>query len=288
MTNLDKMKRESMRISFEGQSHQIDANTLINVLTHYSMIISETNKELGYGKDISLKINALEKGSFVIDITLVEKGLESLFCSNNIHYLKDFVEAIGAIFAIYKICKGKPAKESDTTININGNINIDRSTIINIYNQPIIREAISKSIETANEDVNVTGLSVEGCGHELVSFAKEDFHELIYTDFDLECILPQEKKEEVEAVLAIIRLSFEKGSKWQFLYNGFKIQMIVKDDALMQHIDNGAKFAKGDSIKVRMEITKSYNEAYKSYENKSYRIKEFLGHIEQPEQKTLF
>ena len=155
MTNLDKMKRESMRISFEGQSHQIDANTLINVLTHYSMIISETNKELGYGKDISLKINALEKGSFVIDITLVEKGLESLFCSNNIHYLKDFVEAIGAIFAVYKICKGKPAKESDTTININGNINIDRSTIINIYNKIIsIKDSISEKIQYFNENIN--------------------------------------------------------------------------------------------------------------------------------------
>lgn len=57
------MKTKSMQIKFEGQEHQIDANTLINVLIHYQTIITEANKELGGGsKNIELKVNAFEKG----------------------------------------------------------------------------------------------------------------------------------------------------------------------------------------------------------------------------------
>ena len=62
-----------MQIVFEGQSNQIDANTLINVLIHYQTVITEANKELGGGaKTIDLKVNAIEKGSFIIDVSLVE------------------------------------------------------------------------------------------------------------------------------------------------------------------------------------------------------------------------
>ena len=59
------MKTRRMQIVFEGQSNQIDANTLINVLIHYQTVITEANKELGGGaKTIDLKVNAIEKGSF--------------------------------------------------------------------------------------------------------------------------------------------------------------------------------------------------------------------------------
>ena len=38
-------------------------------------------------------------------------------------------------------------------------------------------------------------------------------------------------------MLQITKLSFEKGFKWGFIYNGFKISITVKDDELMRHID---------------------------------------------------
>ena len=70
------MKKASMQIKFEGQSHQIDSNTLINSLIHYNTIIAESNKELSGGsKFISVNINALKEGSFVIDLSLAENAL---------------------------------------------------------------------------------------------------------------------------------------------------------------------------------------------------------------------
>lgn len=100
--------------------------------------------------------------------------------------------------------------------------------------------------------------------------------------------MPTECIEVVEAILTIIALNFEPGSRWQFIYNGFKIQMIVKDDALMKKIDEGERFGKGDAIRVKMKIVKRYNPVYNAYENKSYKIVEFLEHILAPSQKRMF
>lgn len=62
--------------------------------------------------------------------------------------------------------------------------------------------------------------------------------------------IPNEKIIDEDTTLVIVGLNFEPGARWQFMYNGFKISMIVKDDALMQKINEGERFGKGDAIKV--------------------------------------
>lgn len=291
------MKKETMQIKFEGQEHQIDSNTLINALIHYNTIIAEANKELSGGtRSVSVKINAIEKGSFIIDISLLENVVASLFSSGTIGYLSDLVSVAGGVFSTYSYFKGKPIKSEEDKntakleIKIDGNSNTIGDTIINVYNQPVVREAISKSIETADGDVNVEGMTITVDKMKPVRFERKNFKELIYTDFDTEKDIPNENEEIVDANLVITKLSFEKGATWQFLYNGFKISIVVKDDALMKHIDSGARFAKGDAIKVRMKIIKRFNREYNAYENKSYKIIEFLDHIvvERPKPTSLF
>ena len=44
------MKEQSMTIKFEGNSHQVDANTLINVLIHYQNVINTANQIYGNGE----------------------------------------------------------------------------------------------------------------------------------------------------------------------------------------------------------------------------------------------
>lgn len=157
-----------------------------------------------------------------------------------------------------------------------------------MYNQPVVREAISKAIQTADDDPCVDGVSIDNGKGKRTEFKKEDFKELMYNDFDKEEDIPNEKVDEVYALLTIVALNFESGSKWQFIYNGFKIPMIVKDDALMRKIDEGERFGKGDAIKVKMRILKRYNSQYKTYENKSYKIVEFYEHIMAPKQSDIF
>ncbi len=97
------MKKEAMKITFEGQTHRIDANTLINVLIHYQSIVNEANRELSGGsKKIELKVNAMEKGSFVIDVSLVESALRHIFSGEGLAYVASLCVVVEGVHKLYK------------------------------------------------------------------------------------------------------------------------------------------------------------------------------------------
>lgn len=283
-------EKKTMMITFNGDSHQIDANTLISVLSHYNSIINIANQEFGGGnRDVRLSVVALKQGSFDIVLSL-DEGLKTLFSKDTIEYLAALSAVVGGIFAVYKKFCGKPVNtEKDLTIvkNVINGANNTVTNIVNIYNIPATREAVSKSFERANDDSNVDGLTIDIEGCPKTAFHKEDFPSLIYKDFDKEN-LPKEKSVFVDAYLTITALNFMSGGNWRFLYNGFTISMMVKDDALMQVIDGGARFGKGDTLHVKLKINQRYDEQMRGFVNISYRIEEFYEHIPVPKQGTLF
>lgn len=273
----------TIQIKFQGESHQIDANTLINTLIHYNAVLMQINNEYGQGaQKINLVVNAIEKGSFVIDLSVVESMIKSLFSSKSVEYIAGLVTIFGGVLGAYKTLKGRPAKSKEDKASIEvGDVSIEiRNTIINVYNDCGTREAISKAFKTASEDENVEGLIVSSKGNDLLKADKSEFAELIYDDFESETETPEGKDEiDENARLTIVKLSFERGARWEFIYNGFKIAMNVKDDALMDIIDKGARFGKGDSIRVTLKIIKKYNQEYNVMMNHSYKIIEFHEHI---------
>lgn len=281
-----------MKIIFNGDTGQIDANTLIAALGHYQFIMEAANKEMGGEKTVELKINAIEKGSFVIDVEIVESFIKGLFSGDNINYLSGIVTIVGGVYAAYKKLKGRPAKTAEDVDKIKVNVKSDNNiiinrSIINIYNLIPVREAISKTVEAAEKDPSVEGLTIES-NEEKVHYPREDFHELIHKSFEGSEMLPPDKTIEEKALLTILSMSFESGYLWQFLYNGFKIPIRIKEGALMKIIDEGARFGKGDCIEVLLEITQRYNASYKAYENVRFKIKEFYRHIPVQETPSLF
>jgi hypothetical protein len=288
-------QKESMQIVFGGQESQIDSNTLINALVHYNSIIAVTNQEFGKGnRNVNVKINAIEKGSFIIDLSLNE-SLTTLFSAENIAYISGLVTIVGGVFAAYKYYKGRRIKENENTdnfigeIEIEGNNNTINQTIINVYNQPVVREAISKTIENVNDDNGIESVTIASKRNKKpVIFERKDFEDYIYNDFDAENEIPDQRNNIVDAILTIIKLSFEGGATWQFLYNGFKISMPIKDSsALIDIINKGERFGKGDAISVKMQITQKYNPVLMGYENKSYKIIEFKSHIISSKQSNI-
>lgn len=279
-----------MKIIFNGESGQIDANTLLAAIGHYQFIMNEANKELGGDKVVELKINAIEKGSFIIDVEVVENFLKSMFSSKAAEYAASLVTIIGGVYGAYKVLKGKPAKseQQKESIRIKGDDNvIINQAIINVYNQIPVREAISKTIEAAEKDESVDGVTVES-KEETVHFAKEDFSGYIHKSFDSEEMLPPDRITKEQARLSIISMSFESGYQWQFLYKGFKIPIRVREGALMEIIDKGERFGKGDVLEVTLEIVSKYNPSYKAYENVKFKIAEFHKHIPAPVDSSLF
>ena len=130
-------ERQRMMIRFDGDNHQIDANTLISVLSHYNNIINLANQEYGQGsRDVRLSVEALRKGSFEIIMSLNE-GIKTLFSKETAEYLAALVTVVGGIFGIYKVFKGRPVK-TDEEKNIVKNVvkgdNNIINTTINVYN----------------------------------------------------------------------------------------------------------------------------------------------------------
>ena len=282
-----------MQLELQGQEHSIDANTLVNMLIHYQAIVTEANKQLSGGsREVLLKVNALKQGSFIIDVSVVQNVISQLFSKDTVSYIADLCGAVGGVYALYHKFKGKPVrtdKEKKDAVSIKiGNVNIAANTI-NIYNQSAVRQAVSKSMETANEDPSVEGFTIKGDkGDTCAQFEREEFKDFIYDGFDTEDDIPDEKVIDEATTLIIVGLNFEPGSRWQFMYNGFKISMTVKDDALMQKINEGERFGKGDAIKVKLRRIQRYNKNYRTYENKSYKILEFYEHIIPPKPLDMF
>ena len=283
-----------MKLIFGGQSHSIDANTLVNILIHYQSIVNEANNVYGSGtRKVNINIKAIEKGSFVIDLELVQNVVEQLFSKDSMSYLANLAGVVWFSYEVYKEFKGRPIRSEDEkkkAKEIAEKVgSVDADTVTTVYNSKVLREAISKTMETASEDPNVEGLSVIDESNKVrVDFSREDFRDCIYDDFDNEVEMPSERCIDEDAVLTITSLSFVRKSRWSFIYNGFKIFITVNDDALMERIDNGDRFGKGDAIKVKLRILQRYNKEYKCYENKSYKIIEFYDHISPDKPKGLF
>ena len=283
-----------MRLELQGQTHSIDANTLVNILVHFQLIVTEANKQMSGGaREVTLKVNALERGSFVIDMSVVQSIISQLFSNDALSYAADLCGVVGGVYALYGKFKGKPVKtESEkkeaVSIKVDGDVTINVNTI-NVYNQPPVRQAVSKSMETASEDPSVEGFRIRGNGGgTCAEFGREDFKEYIYDGFDTEDEIADERVVDEDTTLYIVGLNFETGSRWQFMYRGFRISMTVKDDALMKRIDEGERFGKGDAIKVKLRVVQRYNKSYKTYENKSYKILEFYEHTMPSKPQGLF
>lgn len=285
------MSKSKLQRKFGGQSHQIDANTLITSLIHYTAVIAEINNEMGNGsRNIRVGVNALKEGSFIIDLEVVE-NVKTIFSNNTVQYVAGIVTVFGGVVSLYKKFKGKPIpKDIKVDLDINKDIKITINNVTNIYNNRTVRESISKSIENVISDSPVESIEFIADEFNHIEIERESFKDLVYDDFASEEIRPEEIEEFVDAQLVITGLKFEMGGKWDFIYNGFKISMVVKDDALMQAINNGARLGKGDIISVKMKIIKRYNAKFRTYENKGYRIVEFYQHIPSinPKQVKLF
>lgn len=282
-----------MQLKFEGQTHSIDAATLACVLMQYQAIVEEANKQMSGGtKEIKLQVNAIKQGSFIVDISVVQSIIQQLFSASTMEYAASLATVTASAFVLYKKFKGRKIKTDEeketakTILNINDK---SKNVVINIYNSRATRKAVSKSMEVADADQSVEGFSIQNHDtDEPTTFNRADFKEYIYTDFDNEEETPEERIIEKDTILTIVGLNFERNSRWQFMFDGFKISVLVKDGALMKKIDEGERFGKGDAISVKLKIQQRYNKDYRAYENTSYKIVEFYNHIIPKKAKDLF
>lgn len=287
---------DDFKIKFDGDTHQIDANTLINSLLHFTNITQEVNRELATDRKIEIKVNALKEGSFLVHIILQSSLIEavgSLFTKENLEIAGSIVTVVGGLYGAAKFLKGKEPKvleSNDTSVkieNTQGDVTYIDNRVFKIYqNNKNVRESISQEFETLSNDPNVTGFEIlDKNDKPMVQIPKEDFQAI--SNVEDNSVFPDERIITKTGKLFISSLSFDINSKWSFYYEGNKFTAKINDDEFVKLIDSGEKFAKGDTLDAEFEIRQEYYQPANTYVNKSYKIVRILKHNPRTEQGKL-
>ena len=291
-----------MKIKYGG-GNQIDANTLINSLIHFTTVVQEINKnlsaELHTEKKIEIKINALAPGSFEVFTnfiaTSIGAGIMGLFSKDVIGYTANLVQTVGGVYKLAKFLGGDKPKsvetKGDTKViqNFNGQTNIFDLRGANIYlDNPLIQTAIAKEFETLQADENVSNFDLlDKDETPLFVSDREDFIKISKSEpselENNERILPDNK-----AMLRIVRLSFDPKMKSDFLYLGNHVNALVTDADFYKNIDKGEAIRKGDVLESILEIKQRFDESLNAWVNtKTYKVVTVIKHHPRSEQGNL-
>lgn len=290
------MNPNDFKIVFASEKHEVDIETLIGCLMHTSNIIQEVNRSLGTEKKIEVKIKALEQGSFEIHIELIEKLLDSIFSKDNINISAEIISVVAGLYGFVKWLKSKIKKTEKVDDGVEVTLeNGDKTTInINVYNtfneSKIVRESIAKQISALDKNKDISGFRFES-NETNVYISDEEFSSVVKTISSLN----SEAKEPIKDILEdrkilIIRPSFDKDLKWDFVFDGQKISAKMNDEAMIKVIDNGEQFAKGDYMLVDIEVTKFYDNDLGVHliTKDSYKILRYKEHIKIEQVGKLF
>lgn len=284
---------KDFKLKFDGQLVQIDANILISSLIHTTNAIQEINRYLDSGKNIEIKVKAPEKGSFLIELNLVETALDTLkyiFTKENLEVAGTIIGILTGLISLKKFLKGKKPKdvvqEANITIITNSEgdvINID-NRVFNIYDKSqYINDALSQNFESIQNDPAITAFEITDDNEKsYIRVEKEEFEFLSIKSAE---ISDKERIVTEAATLNIVRLSFEENLKWDFYFRGNKISAKIKDPDFYQLIDKGESFAKGDVLEVELQTTQIWEESVNTFINKSYQILKIHRHLVRGEQQ---
>lgn len=292
ISQTEKNEDKLVKIKFDGQAHQVDAQVFISTLVNFSEVVKEVNREVGSNKKIEIKIVATAEGSFDAHLVLqaIEQSQSVIIPATGV--LSSIVTIIGGIYGFKKWMskrqvKGVEAQQNDTVkvTDTGGDSIVVMGSVYNIYsNNQAVNDAVSNSFATIQDDPSITGLEISDEDEVIFRAEQDEFDEMA-----TKVVIEDEstKKITTAANLTINKVVFEgAGRKWEFVYQGNRIAANITDDDFYKSIDEGESFAKGDQLRVDLEITQSYDESLRAYLNKSYTVVKVVKHIprDKPEQ----
>jgi len=274
----------TLQVNYEGQLHQVNADTLLVSLLCFTEAIKKISKKITE-EEIQIKIRSTEKGSFVVVLEIVKKTIFDLFSNPEIA-LDTIHKIIGTtidFLTIKKFLKGKKPDEiiteNEKVIIIKNNNNIIVEKIIfDVYQQDRdINLYIERMFHVVSEDPEIEDISIISDTNESFCANRNDFYEMCQeNDF-----LQKDKIKEIKenATLTIIKLVFQRNRKWEFVFNGNRISVFIEDKQFWQHIDSGKlQFSRGDSLIANLEITKIFDPELNCYINNTYKIIKVISH----------
>lgn len=276
------MEQETLTVRFDGQEHQVDVQTFAYSVLNFATVIKEANKKVT-GSPIEIHIKAPEKGSVVVD--LITKVVQDPTLMQGLSTGANVVTVVAGLYGVHKFISGRKIKEtkkenSDIKIHLeDGSTMTVAENVYNIYTTtPTIPNGISQHFSALSDDPAVAKFEVFRKGNEkIIDVDKEDYDRLaIKQQIDTE----NSRKLVEAAELHIYKVVFDKTDrKWEFYYKGNRISANITDEDFFKLIDKGEPFAKGDQLRVDLQINQILDESVGVYVNQSYQVLKVNEHV---------
>jgi hypothetical protein len=286
---------DTYTFKYNSDGESIDLNTLLLSQIHFSAILNEIKNEVAAGTNLSIKIKPLTKGSIPFDIILDVSWIEDLIHNSTYQFATSIVGALVGLIQLRIWAKGKKPNliemEGDKVILTIGETKliIDKTIYDIAEKNSTIDKALQKSFEAIDKDESITGIEILDTQKTvLIDVPREEFENLTSSNEIFESIT-QTEPATIEH-LTIFKVIFDKGYKWQFYLNGRKISASIKDNAFMDKLNNGERFAKGDILVVELEKERIFDKTLNIFIEKDFSIQNVIEHIPRQEngQQHLF
>ena len=274
---MENLQENVLTIKFGGQGN-IRVDTLTEFLANYKELLYQINENLGYDEnDLIVEVSPPENGSFKIKI--------------NPKYEKEILATIGKVVAttlsavlIVWLTKSNDEvtlEEVQTILEQNEVTEKEvPKNVYNIYQNTGAKQRINQTFIIVNNDDNITDLKVEQNEKQIVNISKKEFSNYIIAPENTESVEEVETDVLIDDVILIIKtIHFEGHAKWAFIYRGYPIKAIIKDQNFISNLNNEA-FRKGDSLKVRLSRKRVFDNDLQTFivDQSSYTIEEVIEH----------
>lgn len=272
----DDMK---FRIIYDGpalDTHEMDVRDLAPALLSLSDVLEEAGRTI-YGDKtlISVRVNAsFRAGSFGIDLIASSSSL----LKQAIDFLSgESVTAAANLIALLGLCPGPREKITKGLIQlvkwigprkikkihnlpdrkikvfVDDEDEIFDQAVIDLYRNISLRNSLQEVISTPLERDGIN--SFASTVDEGKTFVIVEKHEAPFFKVErrAESIISEST---VEKALQIIKISFNKGTKWRFSDGASSFLADIKDQKFLDDIDNSKlNFSKGDMLLVDLKVT---------------------------------
>lgn len=284
---------------YDCESHEINANTYLFSLLNFTQAIQEINSFLNQDTNqnhkVKINISANAPGSFVVNINLQQllDGLMAVFSRETITYCGSLVGIFAGIITIRKHLKDEQAKKIEqkqgkkVAIHSSSGILTVDEKVFAMYNEPAIQDRISVALNSIAADEDIKGIAIADDKKEVLSLSSKEIAEISAIALLRNDDNPPKTVIIKNAVLNIIKPSFDASYKWELYHEGMKIAARMEDEHFQSRVDAGESFSSGDSLIANLQIKKEFLKKANTYVNKEYSIVKIVSHQARQQQYPL-
>jgi len=263
------MKHAHFTTAFRGplvENGEIDVNDLAPTLLALGDLIQATNKFVNESNvEMAVKVRAVSKGSFEIDLSLIQTLLEAT--KDMFDFARDservsdanglldllfkvgsgVVGGAGGLFALKKFLGGKSpdkveTKGGDVHIYLNGNVFIANEKVHELSENTTIQRRMKETVAALTKE-GMESICFKGNGLEALEVTRSEVEYFDYED-DADIIKDKISTE----TLQIINLSFDETNKWRVTDGDASFSVTIEDKEFLERVAlNEISFTK-DSI----------------------------------------